>query len=54
MPIDVYSHKRSCIVCIHTSRYEKKRTNTLYQCDVRAAGLCVIGYFENYHTLKHL
>ncbi|CAF5078844.1 unnamed protein product, partial [Rotaria sp. Silwood1] len=42
--------RRSCIVGSHTSRREKKRTDTRYQYDV---GLCVIDCFENYHTPKH-
>ncbi|CAF1383641.1 unnamed protein product, partial [Didymodactylos carnosus] len=29
----------SCIVCTHTSRREKKRTDTRYQCDVCDVGL---------------
>ena len=45
--------RRACIVCNHTSRREKKNTNARYQCDVCNVGLCVIGCFEDYHTLKH-
>ena len=43
------TRRRVCIVCNHTSRREKKNTNTRYQCDVCNVGLCVI----NNHTLKH-
>ena len=45
--------RRACIVCNHTNRREKKNTNTRYQCDVCNVGLCVIGYFGDYDTLKH-
>ena len=45
--------RRACIVCNHTSRREKKNTNTRYQCDICNIGLCVIGCFDDYHTLKH-
>ena len=45
--------RRSCIVCSHTSRREKQRSDTRYQCDVCNVGLCVVGCFEEYHTLKH-
>ena len=45
--------QRACVVCNHTSRPEKKRRETRYQCDICNVGLCVMGYFEDYHTLKH-
>ncbi|CAF1419084.1 unnamed protein product [Adineta steineri] len=45
--------QRDCIVCSRTNRREKKRKKTRYQCDVCDVGLCVIGCFEDYHTLKH-
>jgi hypothetical protein len=45
--------QRYCVVCSHTSKREKRRTDTRYQCDVCNVGLCVVGCFEVYHTLKH-
>lgn len=45
--------QRACVVCNHTSRREKKRKEARYQCDICNVGLCVIGCFEDYHTLKH-
>ena len=45
--------RRACIVGKHTSRHEKKNTSTRYQCNVCNVGLCVIGCFEDYHTLGH-
>ncbi|CAF1585828.1 unnamed protein product [Adineta ricciae] len=45
--------RRDCIVCSHTSRREKKRKKTRYQCDICDVGLCVIDCFGDYHTLKH-
>ncbi|CAF3266116.1 unnamed protein product, partial [Rotaria sp. Silwood2] len=33
--------RRSCIICSHTSRREKKRTDTRYQCGVCNVGVCV-------------
>jgi hypothetical protein len=45
--------QRYCVVCSHTSRREKKRTDTRYQCDICDVGLCIIDCFEDYHTLKH-
>ena len=44
--------QRACIICNRTSRREKKNTNTCYQCDVCNVGLCVIGCFGDYHTVK--
>jgi hypothetical protein len=35
------SARRACIVCNHKSGREKKRRNTLYQCDVFNVGLCM-------------
>ncbi len=42
-----------CILCSHTNRREKKRSDTRYQCNVCKVRLCVIGCFEDYRTLKH-
>ena len=44
--------RRACIVCNPTSRGEEKRPTTRHQCDVCNVGLCVIGCFDDYHTLK--
>ena len=48
------SPRRDCIVCSRTSRRERKRKKTGYQCDICDVGLCVIGCFGDYHTLKHV
>jgi CRISPR/Cas system-associated protein Cas10 (large subunit of type III CRISPR-Cas system) len=45
--------RRACIVCNHTRRREKKCADAHYQCDVCNVGLCTIGGFEGYYTLKH-
>jgi hypothetical protein len=45
--------QRYCVVCSHTSRRERKRTDTRYQCDICDVGLCAEGCFEEYHTVKH-
>ena len=44
--------QRYCVVCSHTSRRERKRTDTRYQCDICDVGLCVVRCFEEYHTVK--
>ncbi|CAF2785883.1 unnamed protein product [Rotaria sp. Silwood2] len=44
---------RKCVVCAHTTRRPRKRTDSRYMCKDCDVGLCVVGCFEKFHTLLH-
>lgn len=45
--------QRKCGVGAHVSRRSRKRTDSCYMCKDCDVGLCVIGWFEEYHTVLH-
>lgn len=45
--------KRRCIVCGSTTKREKKRTISNYECSECNVWLYVNGCFRDYYTLKH-
>ncbi|KAK3894509.1 hypothetical protein Pcinc_001763 [Petrolisthes cinctipes] len=44
---------RDCYVCKHTTRRQKKRTRVVIICNECNIGLCIVGCFRDYHTLKN-
>ncbi|CAF3240747.1 unnamed protein product [Rotaria sp. Silwood2] len=50
---DRQNPQKICVVCAHASRRPKQRTDSRYMCKDCNVGLCVIGCFEEYHTLLH-
>lgn len=45
--------QKACHVCSHTTRRQKKRSDTLYYCHECDVALCIEPCFEDYHTLLH-
>ncbi len=45
--------QRKCHECYHTTSREKSVKYTRYQCEECDVELCIIDYFEAYHTLKY-
>ena len=45
--------QRKCVVCAHTSRRPRKRTDSRFMCKDCDVGLCVVGCFEEYHIVLH-
>jgi hypothetical protein len=45
--------QKFCVVCAHTDRRLRKRTNTRYMCKDCDVGLCIVDCFEEFHTLLH-
>ncbi len=45
--------QKQCVVCVHTNRRPKKRTDSRYMCKDGDVGLCVVGCFEEFHTLMN-
>ncbi|KAK3883833.1 hypothetical protein Pcinc_011867 [Petrolisthes cinctipes] len=44
---------RDCYVCKHLTRRQKKRTRVVIICNECTIGLCIVGCFRDYHTLKN-
>ncbi|CAF1017113.1 unnamed protein product [Rotaria sp. Silwood1] len=45
--------QRKCVVCAHTDRRPRRRTDSRYICEDCDVALCVVGCFEEFHTLLH-
>lgn len=45
--------QKACHVCSHTTRRQKKRSDTRYYCHECDVALCIEPCFEDYHTLLH-
>ncbi|CAF4700965.1 unnamed protein product [Rotaria sp. Silwood2] len=47
------TRQRKCVVCAHTSRIPRKRTDSRYMCKDCDVALCVVGCFQKFHNLLH-
>ncbi|RUM31930.1 MAG: hypothetical protein DSY42_02030 [Aquifex sp.] len=45
--------QKACRVCSHTTRRERKRSDTRYYCHECDVALCIEPCFEEYHTMLH-
>ena len=45
--------QKVCVVCAHSKRRLEKRTDSRYMCKDCDVGLCVIDWFEEFHTLSN-
>lgn len=44
---------RTCFVCSHSKRKQRKRSSSRFECEDCNVGLCVPDCFKEYHTLLH-
>lgn len=44
---------RTCFVCSHTKKKQKKRSSSRFECEDCNVGLCIPDCFKEYHTLLH-
>lgn len=44
---------KRCFVCSNTTRQERKRKETAFECSTCEVALCVYPCFENYHILQN-